>query len=273
MFDYLKLKREVSETTDSIDPDDVMNVKKKLKNLNYYKEPEWGIDKIADNSMFEGIKNFQKDKKLKVDAVMKPEGETESKINETLNKAAYGSAGAMQGLSFGYADEIEGVMGGFGYGIGALSTGREKVADAAKRGYEKYRDERREQLKDGYKNMPLVTGVSEVVGAIAGPMKFAKIAKTAPIRVRAAQSMKDAVTGGAIYGIGAGEGGVKNHTINAAIGSVGGAIGNKASRYIDKNITGGFNSRVLRSGVDRSIEEGASNLVEKVLKYKKKDEK
>ena len=35
------LKKEVSETTADIDSDDVINVKKHLKNFGYYKEPEW----------------------------------------------------------------------------------------------------------------------------------------------------------------------------------------------------------------------------------------
>ena len=39
MYDFLKLKKEVSETTADIEPDDVLSVKKKLKDLGYYQEP------------------------------------------------------------------------------------------------------------------------------------------------------------------------------------------------------------------------------------------
>lgn len=39
------------------------------------------MTKFTDGGMFEGIKAFQKDNKLKVDGIMKPQGETESKIN------------------------------------------------------------------------------------------------------------------------------------------------------------------------------------------------
>lgn len=81
MFDFLKLKKEVSETTADIEPDDVLSVKQKLKGLGYYKEPEWGMAKFTDNQMFDGIRNFQKDNKLKIDGIMKPDGETQNKIN------------------------------------------------------------------------------------------------------------------------------------------------------------------------------------------------
>lgn len=84
MYDFLKLKKEVSETTADIEPDDVLSVKKKLKDLGYYQEPAWGITNFTDNQMFDGIRSFQTDNKLQVDGVMKPEGETEAKINERI---------------------------------------------------------------------------------------------------------------------------------------------------------------------------------------------
>lgn len=96
MFDFLKLKKEVSESTADIDSDDVVSVKTKLKGLGHYKEPKWGVDKIVDNGMFEGIRNFQKEKGLKVDGIMKPEGETEGKINEVLNAKQSSSLGQVK---------------------------------------------------------------------------------------------------------------------------------------------------------------------------------
>lgn len=84
MYDLLKLKKEVSETTADIEPDDVLSVKNKLKGFGYYKEPEWGMTKLGDNDMFDGIRKFQSDNKLKADGVMKPQGETEGKINEKI---------------------------------------------------------------------------------------------------------------------------------------------------------------------------------------------
>lgn len=84
MFDFLKLKKEVSETTADIDADDVMNVKIKLKQLGHYKEPKWGLTKFADQQMFDGIRKFQQNNKLKIDGIMKPEGETEKILNNLL---------------------------------------------------------------------------------------------------------------------------------------------------------------------------------------------
>ena len=56
--------------------------------------------------MFEGIRNFQKEKGLTIDGVMKPEGETENKINELLkqkstqkNNSIFGQCNAEQQYS------------------------------------------------------------------------------------------------------------------------------------------------------------------------------
>lgn len=84
MNDFLKLKKEISEMTADIEPDDVLSVKNKLKDFGYYQEPEWGITNFTDNQMFDGIRKFQTDNKLQVDGVMKPDGETEIKINERI---------------------------------------------------------------------------------------------------------------------------------------------------------------------------------------------
>lgn len=84
MYDFLKLKKEVSETTADIEPDDVLSVKNKLKDFGYYQEPEWGITNFTDNQMFDGIRRFQADNKLQVDGIIKPAGETETKINEKI---------------------------------------------------------------------------------------------------------------------------------------------------------------------------------------------
>lgn len=82
MFNFLKLKKEVSKTTADVEPEDVLSVKQKLQGLGYYEEPEWGMTKFTDNQMFDGIKKFQKDHNLKVDGIMKPDGETQNAIND-----------------------------------------------------------------------------------------------------------------------------------------------------------------------------------------------
>lgn len=91
MYDLLKLKKEISETTDDIEPDDVLSVKNKLKGFGYYQEPEWGITKFTDSQMFDGIRKFQTDNNLKIDGVIKPKEETENKVNERIRNSAWGN--------------------------------------------------------------------------------------------------------------------------------------------------------------------------------------
>ncbi|MFV0626771.1 MAG: hypothetical protein ACK5N8_05430 [Alphaproteobacteria bacterium] len=83
------MKKEISRTTDDIDGDDVLNTKKELNNMGYYKVDEKvGMNKFTDEGLFKGINSFQKDNKLKVDEVIKPGGETEKKINEVRKNNA-----------------------------------------------------------------------------------------------------------------------------------------------------------------------------------------
>lgn len=60
------------------------------------------MTKFSDNQIFDGIRKFQKDNRLKADGVMKPSGETESFFNKLLQKGEYLSSAAQQGLSLGY---------------------------------------------------------------------------------------------------------------------------------------------------------------------------
>ncbi|MEW5729134.1 MAG: peptidoglycan-binding domain-containing protein [Pseudomonadota bacterium] len=64
---------------------DLKNTKRALSQLGYYKvPPERGIDDWADTQLFDGIRSFQKDNGLKVDAFMRPGGPTEKTINARL---------------------------------------------------------------------------------------------------------------------------------------------------------------------------------------------
>lgn len=103
MFDFLKLRKEVSETTADIEPDDVLSIKRRLKGLGYYEEPEWGMTKFTDNQMFDGIRKFQTDNKLKVDGIMKPDGETQNAINYKSNLSPFSQAkGALSDMYKNY---------------------------------------------------------------------------------------------------------------------------------------------------------------------------
>ena len=66
--------------------EDVLELKQNLQQLGYYKTPKYGMTGYTDNETFEGVKRFQKDNNLTVDGVLKPGGETESKLNEHLSR-------------------------------------------------------------------------------------------------------------------------------------------------------------------------------------------
>jgi len=79
MSEKYKLKSTLGRSY-NVDPNDVLTVKKALNDLGYYEEPEWGITPYPDNDLFKGIEGFQKDYKLKVDGLMKPNGPTEKEL-------------------------------------------------------------------------------------------------------------------------------------------------------------------------------------------------
>ena len=66
--------------------EDVMATKIFLCNQGHYIPPEWGISQFPDRAMFDAIKAFQNSQGLKVDGVMKPEGETETAIKSQAQK-------------------------------------------------------------------------------------------------------------------------------------------------------------------------------------------
>ncbi|NFV81882.1 peptidoglycan-binding domain-containing protein [Magnetospirillum aberrantis] len=81
---WFKLKEPVG-TNYRVDRTDLMNTKKALNQLGYYNiPPHRGIDDWTDEATFEGIKRFQKDNGLKVDAFMRPGGPTETKVNQQI---------------------------------------------------------------------------------------------------------------------------------------------------------------------------------------------
>ncbi|MBF0326526.1 MAG: peptidoglycan-binding protein [Alphaproteobacteria bacterium] len=88
-----------------VDPNDLMNTKRALNQLGYYNIPAHrGIDDWTDDAMFDGIRRFQRDNGLKVDAFMRPGGPTENAINQRLQRTSFGSArrvdlGSMQNFT------------------------------------------------------------------------------------------------------------------------------------------------------------------------------
>lgn len=147
-----------------------------------------------------------------------------------LKKAEYASAAAMQGLSLGFADEIEGVAGGVGYALASLLNPNEKVWDAARRGYVKYRDERRAMLEEGKRNAPRLMNNMEIIGSVATPYPgkfFRPVSRIAPMSVKAAVQARDAVIGGSLSGWGKASGDFYNQLWETTKGTASGFVGNK----------------------------------------------
>jgi hypothetical protein len=82
---WLKLKRPMDEYT-SVDLSDIVPTKRALKQLGYYQPPIGNeLGAWVDNNLFDGIRRFQRDNRLRVDGVMKPGGPTETAINRQLS--------------------------------------------------------------------------------------------------------------------------------------------------------------------------------------------
>lgn len=60
----------------SLDLDDTAKVKFSMAALGHYDDSETGLSSYADDKLFTAINDFQKDNNLKVDGVIKPNGET-----------------------------------------------------------------------------------------------------------------------------------------------------------------------------------------------------
>jgi hypothetical protein len=88
---WFKLKRPMDEYT-NVDPGDIVNAKQASRDLGYYQPPIGNtIGAWVDNKLFDCIRNFQRDNRLKVDGVMKPGGPTEAAINAKIQKMPFGT--------------------------------------------------------------------------------------------------------------------------------------------------------------------------------------
>jgi len=65
--------------------EDVRRVKQALVKIGIMEIPEYGLTPYPDQLMFDGIEDFQSRRGLQVDGVMKPDGPTLRRMNETLN--------------------------------------------------------------------------------------------------------------------------------------------------------------------------------------------
>lgn len=75
MTNPLRLKRTL-DLNSNVDQDDVIVAKRSLSRLGHYEVPDYGLTRFPDESLFDGIKSFQRDTGLKVDGIAKPDGPT-----------------------------------------------------------------------------------------------------------------------------------------------------------------------------------------------------
>lgn len=80
----IKIQKTIGEEY-IVEPKDVEKVKRALNRAGHYEVPDYGITPYPDRKLFEGIRSFQKDHRLRVDGVMKPDGETVTALNAKLS--------------------------------------------------------------------------------------------------------------------------------------------------------------------------------------------
>lgn len=158
------------------------------------------------------------DDELRADGFDPPE---EEGVMGTLKSAGLGAA---EGATFGFADEIAG-------GLGSLFTGRT---------YADVRDSAREVFKSAQAANPKTYAAGNIAGAVLSPVgnKLTAGAKAGSLGASVVRGAGAGAAGGALYGLGTGEGSVGDqaaHTLaGAGIGAVAGGVvpvvGRAASR-------------------------------------------
>ena len=159
----------------------------------------------------------------------------ESGWQKVVRNADYMSTAARQGLSYGWSDEVEGVLGGVGYAVGSLvpswNKNNESMSEAFKRGYITHRDEERQKLEQARQNAPTLTTAFEAVGAMASPFGASRLANAPYRNVVKKIPLKKAAAYGSFYGTGTTEHGntlgetLGNYAENMSVGAVGGVTG------------------------------------------------
>lgn len=86
MIRPFRLKRTIGETY-NMNLEDALNTKHALAQLGHLEPPEAGLDEFPDRPMIEAVKSFQRDQGLAEDGIMKPDGPTLERLNESLTQA------------------------------------------------------------------------------------------------------------------------------------------------------------------------------------------
>ena len=163
-----------------------------------------------------------------------------------LRIAEQAATGALDGLTLGWIDEINGATNALGYGIGAWATGRENPWDAMKRGYIQGRDNRRQVLQQGLNENPALVNTMQVVGAIASPVNHTNIFGQAPVLNHLGRALQNPIVGGSVAGFGTAEGNWQNQARGTLFGAGNGFASSllatpwsKKFNYAPQNYTGG----------------------------------
>jgi len=83
MHKPFRLKRPIGPDS-NMDLDDVLNTKKALNDLGFMSLPKYGLNTYPDQPMIDGVRSFQRRHSLREDGVMKPDGPTLGRLNQTL---------------------------------------------------------------------------------------------------------------------------------------------------------------------------------------------
>lgn len=175
-----------------------------------------------------------------------------------LGSAARGVA---RGVTFGFADELAGLVGGAANAVGG---------DGFSAGYARYRDAARRQNELDDRTNPISAVVGQVVGGVATlPLNVVgQAARGAGVLARAGNAALRGATsgaaGGALAGFGEGEGGLENRLGAAATGgAIGGALGGVVG--VGANAASGVAGRVLDTLGLRNADRAADRQVLRAL--------
>lgn len=196
-------------------------------------------------------------------------------FGNVLKKGEQLASAGLNGLSLGFADEMEGVMGGLGYGLASLNPkwnkSGESFWDAAKRGYADARDNRRNVLAQGQKDMPVAMGIAEAAGSIASNPygKILEASKTAPLAMKAAGNFKTGIANGLTYGAGVTEDNTpQEYAKNMALG----AAGNMGGNTLSNQLYGRNAHPLIRGTVQEAISRGLDTLSNTAIPQKDDDD-
>lgn len=186
--------------------------------------------------------------------------EDEAFWEEMLRKGEYLATAAEQGLSYGWADEMEGAMAGLGYGLGSLNphwnTRGESFKEAMRRGYVEARDRRRRKLEEAYREMPVAAAAVEIGSSLLAP-GIKKVPKYSFFKLHDKARRTNTVVAGALYGAGSSDEGGNNLMFRTALGGFGGLAGHHLGNTILNRYTP---YPVRRAGVNWLVSKGGEHM-------------